>query len=270
MSQSDLTIDYVLDFSEYQELFKKMSILILSPIGHPEPKWIECLVDMVAFSWGNGLKIYEMGKTERQVVHWARNNLADEGIKRPLPFWTGLKGKYTHLLWLDDDHVFNPNFACKLAANFARDYVDIVGGLYFNRYDPDIGGECLAVAYVKDPDKEYDPQNPTEIASAYPLVDPPTTLLEVDAVGFGGVMMKREVLEGVKKPRFSFEHAGEDFYFCRKAVEAGYRIFLDGTTQMGHIGTAPIIKKEHHLKYLKENQEEFDRAVKYKFNAGGK
>jgi hypothetical protein len=262
-------INYVTDFSKYQKLFKSMSVLILSPIGHPEPRWIECLVDMVAFSWGNGLKIYEMGKTERQVVHWARNNLAEEGVQRELPFWTNLKGKYTHLLWLDDDHVFNPNFACKLAANFILDKVDIVGGLYFNRYDPDIGGECLAVAYVKDPDKHYDANNPTDIASAYPLVQPPVTLLEVDAVGFGGTMMKREVLENVPHPQFSFEHAGEDFYFCRKAVEAGYKVFLDGTTQMGHVGTAPIITKEQHLEYLDRNKEEFEKAVKYKFNAKG-
>jgi len=258
--------NHVIDFSEYEETFKKMSTLILSPMGHPEPRWIECLVDMVAFSWANGLRIFELGKTERQVVHWARNNLSDEGLKRPLPFWSGLSGTYTHLLWLDDDHVFNPNFACKLAANFSRLYVDLVGGTYFNRYDPDIGGECLTVAYVKDPDRTYNPDDIKDMVSAYPIVKPPSTLLEVDAVGFGGLMMKREVLEKVKPPRFEFKHAGEDFDFCLKAKRAGFRIFLDGTTQMGHIGTAPIIKKEHHLKYLEENKEEMDRAVKYQFN----
>lgn len=261
---------YIIDFSGYANLFGKMRVLILSPIGQPEPRWIECLVDMMAFSWAKGLCIYEMGKSERQVVHWARNNLAREGLKRTLPEWSNLAGGYTHFLWLDDDHVFNPNFACKLAANFARDYVDMVGGLYFNRYDPDIGGDCMAVAYVKDPDQKDDKNDRTAVASAYPLVDPPVTLLEVDAMGFGGTMMKREVLENVSDPQFSFEYAGEDFYFCRKAVEAGFRVFLDGTTQMGHIGTAPIIHKEHHLKYLEENKEEFDRAVKYKFNTGGK
>lgn len=260
-------LEWVTDFERFREHYADFRVLILSPIGHCEPRWVECVADMMAFSWDRGLKIFEMGKTERQVVHWARNELAKESLKRDLPQWSGETGKYTHFLWLDDDHIFWPNLACKLANNFINPVVDMVSATYVNRYNPDVGGDCYVVAYVKDSKKHYNRDDPRDWMSAYPIVKPPASLIEIDSAGFGAMMMKREVLEKVGAEPFQFVHGGEDFAFCRKAKDAGVRIFLDGTTRIGHIGTAPVMGLKHHEQFIKDHG--FEDQVKYKFNEHG-
>ena len=61
-------------WEEYQDVFKDMRILILSPFMHLEGRWVECVIDMMGYSWAHGLSIFEIGKTERMVVDWERNN----------------------------------------------------------------------------------------------------------------------------------------------------------------------------------------------------
>jgi hypothetical protein len=255
---------FVTDFKDFWDKFGEMSIAILSPIGHPEPRWIRSLANMIPFSWSRNLKIYEMYNTERQVVDWARNNLAEAGKETYMPEWSGKKEKFTHLLWLDDDHVFYPNLACKLAAHLCSSDVDMVGALYVNRYNPDEGGDCFCVAYVKDPEKDYDESKPEDRFSHYPIVLPEPGLIEVDAIGFGAVLMKRDVLDRVPQPWFTLDwRGGEDITFCKRAKEQGIKICLDASTRMGHIGTAPLITYNNHIEYMEEHQ---DEKIKY----GGK
>jgi len=60
-------------------------------------------------------------------------------------------------------------------------------------------------------------------------------LIEVDGVGGGGLLIKREVLETIKPPWFKdvFNKEGDkrvlgnDFYFCQKAQSAGFKIWVD-------------------------------------------
>lgn len=57
-------------------------------------------------------------------------------------------------------------------------------------------------------------------------------LEEVDALGFGAILIRTEVFIAVEAPWFANPYdgqgfVGEDVFFCRKVKEAGYQIFVD-------------------------------------------
>ena len=73
----------------------------------------------------------------------------------------------------------------------------------------------------------------------YIVTDPeaansPAKLVEVDATGTTCLFIHREVIEKMESPWFLFEYdkegkicLGEDYYFCQKAKELGYGIWID-------------------------------------------
>lgn len=72
-------------------------------------------------------------------------------------------------------------------------------------------------------------------------------LLEVDYLGSGMMLIKRKVLESIKAP---FERMwredgtvswGHDFYFCKKAKEAGFKLFCAIRYLCEHWKTVPLL-----------------------------
>jgi hypothetical protein len=230
--------------------FAKMRICILSPIMKAEPQWVRCLANMIAYSWHKGLEIHAMGMVEGMVVDWARNELANQAYHTK----SIINNKhFTHFLWLDADHVFNPDLACCLAKHFIRKDVDGVSALYFHR-----DGPPMPVAYVKDDTEDEYSHNQ--------LVNVPPALIEVDAFGFGACMMKRAIFGVVPKPWFTIDwKAGEDLAFCVKARGMGYRFFLDGAYRLGHIGCPPVVTYKDWEEYYNEHQGDYADRVKVKF-----
>ena len=221
------------------------SICILTPVGGYDvsAKFAKSVANMIAYSWMHGLKIYQMGITERMAVQWARNDLA-RTAKGKIDEYTGKK--YTHILWLDDDHVFNPDLALWLVQNGDK---DMVSALYYGRT------EHLPVAYVKDGSEDK--------YMHYPLIETPRSLCEVDAVGFGALLMKLDVLNRVPEPWFTLDsNSGEDIAFCVKAKEHGVKIYLDGRYALGHIGPPNIITEKTYKQYLVEHAEEFADKIR--------
>lgn len=66
-------------------------------------------------------------------------------------------------------------------------------------------------------------------------------LEEVDVIGGGAFLVSRRVFEAIKRPfAFTYDEYGrvehsEDFYFCMKAKEAGFKIYMDYGCQCKHI-----------------------------------
>jgi hypothetical protein len=67
------------------------------------------------------------------------------------------------------------------------------------------------------------------------------SLIEVDGVGTGCLLVHREVLERLKAPWFLFERnpegmlaRSEDYYFSRRCKDLGYRLFVDPDAIVGH------------------------------------
>ena len=82
---------------------------------------------------------------------------------------------------------------------------------------------------------------------------PKDRLVECDAVGFGAVLIKVSVLKAMAKPLFmSTCGTGEDVYFCLKAREQGFRVFMDTSTKLGHYSHPQLITEEFVEKMRKD------------------
>lgn len=152
---------------------------------------------------------------------------------------SALREKADVLLWLDSDMVFNVSTCDEIVAQ-AMAQQAVVGCLYAGKKF----GAKPQCAFLAG----------TGAFTAYEG----GSLLEVEAIGFGVVAHPASMLEGVAKklhlptlkildfsirPWFTTDATGkweamhsDDYAFCRRAREAGYRIFADTRQRVGHIG----------------------------------
>lgn len=157
------------------------------------------------------------------LVYDSRNGLARKAIVE----------KYDQILWLDSDMEFDPDLYKRLKADLDEGR-DMVCGIYVTRKPPikpvifdKCGYEHLQGNEVKPIAKTmYD----------YPKDD----IFEVEACGFGGVLMKVDLLREIEakyglpfSPILGF---GEDISFCLRVRESGHKIFCDSRVKMGHVG----------------------------------
>ena len=70
-------------------------------------------------------------------------------------------------------------------------------------------------------------------------------VVEVAGCGFGCVLIKRRVFEGVPHPQFVYHRAltqretvSEDVDFCMKATNSGFTIWADTTIHCDHVGSS--------------------------------
>lgn len=130
------------------------------------------------------------------------------------------------IIFLDDDHAFPPSLLTQLLAHD----VPVVGALYLQRCKP-----FLPIAYTaKTAGGFYVPLRLNEYA--------PDELIEVHAVGTGGMLIRSEVLREVPYPWFEQQGgASEDLMFCEKVNDAGLGpIYCDLGARMGHFMQSAI------------------------------
>jgi hypothetical protein len=228
-------------------ILEKMQVVILTPCKDYEVpfRFARSVVNMTAYSWQYGCRVYQLAGIERMPVHWSRQELCRQ-VKDRLNEETG--DKFTHVLWLDDDHIFSPDLLVYLARHQEK---DVVSAVYYGRV-----GRHLPVVYVKDstPDKY----------KFFPIIEVPPALCEVDAVGFGACLMRRDVLDRMPEPWFTFAPGGvgEDIYFCVHAKEAGIRIWCEGSYTIGHFGEPQVITQETYRQFLEKNADEYSDRIK--------
>lgn len=71
-------------------------------------------------------------------------------------------------------------------------------------------------------------------------LDYPKDLIEVTGVGMACTLIKKEVFEKVPQPWFTPTAIGEDLSFCKRATDAGYKIFCDTNLICGHVGSYEV------------------------------
>ena len=75
----------------------------------------------------------------------------------------------------------------------------------------------------------------------------PDDLFEIGGCGFGGVLMKTDVLMDVmgkfKRIFDPLDGLGEDLSFCWRARQCGYKLYCDASLEMGHVGYAEITRE---------------------------
>jgi hypothetical protein len=139
--------------------------------------------------------------------------------------------KFERQMWIDADIEFEPEDVAKLW-----------------NMDADI---AVAAYSMKRPDK---PLSAWKDGKLVKLEECPQEPFEVDYAGTGFMMIKRGVIEKLSETAGSYEgpdgrvsalymtpvhddgFESEDYHFCRKAREAGFKVVMDPSIRLGHIG----------------------------------
>ncbi len=126
---------------------------------------------------------------------------------------------YSYLMWIDSDIVFTPEHFQTLLDHKEN----IVSGLYKNAK-----GDFVC-----------------QIDDRITAEEQAGKLIEVFWAGMGFMLIKRGVLENINPPWFQTApidthdrkdvFAGEDIFFCYRAREAGYKVFVEPKVVVGHI-----------------------------------
>ena len=160
----------------------------------------------------------------RMQVDMARNTLAKQALEKGCD----------RILWLDSDMTFEPDFMERLEDDLEQGY-DVVTGLYFKRTFP-----LEPVIYKGIQVGDGEGETRAETYWDYPQ----DQLFDIAGCGFGGVLMKTEVLPDLKEPPFQpFLHLSEDLSFCVRMLENKRKIGCDSRVKMGHMGTIVFSEK---------------------------
>lgn len=161
-------------------------------------------------------------ETNGVLIEAARNAMVEEAMSYAPGF--------THVLFVDADMVF-PRMALQVLLHHDK---DIVGGLYFNRRPP----FPPLVMRANDPSWFSE-----ESLLGHWYDYPKEQLVEVDATGCGFLLVKMEVFKSLysgdpASPGWfdKLPGLGEDFSFCVRAIEKGFKVFVDTQLKLGHIG----------------------------------
>lgn len=159
----------------------------------------------------------------------ARNSLvANFLVKRP---------EATHVLFWDDD-VLPPRDA--LLRLWAHNEA-IVSGLYFRKAPPH--EPLMSVKVV----------SPTGITGMSPFIHwEEDKSYYVDGVGMGFCLIRRDVFQNIEHPWFEFGTWSEDYMFCEKAQEAGYKIKIDTSIKLQHVADRIQVGQDFYLRYKDE------------------
>ena len=157
---------------------------------------------------------------------------------------------FTHLLMLDTDMVYPPETIQELVLADK----DIVAGLACGRV-PVLGSTRSGRSpYFPNTFWKKVPEGRFLFERTAALPTPPG-LHRCGAVSFGGVLIKRKVFEGLKRPCFDNSHwqkmpsgkrarVGEDMYFQATAAEAGFEVWCDTSLHYGHLIEAAVYPEQ--------------------------
>ena len=131
-----------------------------------------------------------------------------------------LNKDYDYIMWIDSDIIFEPKDFKQLLSHDK----DIVSGLYMIQKTPgiyDIPDEyaCIGLDGNRFNRFEYEGTR---------------GLKEVRANGMGWMLVKYSVFESIDNPFDLKVEDGEDVIFQRKALEKGYKSYVDTSVIVGH------------------------------------
>jgi hypothetical protein len=193
-----------------------------------EAEYVKSLVATMEYLNKEGISYLYLNEYSSQ-VNAAREATA-MGSRFLYAFETSpLRGEVTYdkMIWIDSDISWSPEDFMKLY----NSRFDIVSGLYFNE-------EGVPLFTFKEDDIYFDHKKLKY--KEYPF--------EVFGVGFGFVAMKSGVFESIPRPWFETEFQritndegkemfipwGEDYSWCIKAQNQGYKVYLDPSIRVGH------------------------------------
>ena len=137
--------------------------------------------------------------------------------------------RYDYLFSVDSDIVL-PKDSLKKMLEADK---DIISGLYIQR----IPNTHTLEVYMVDP-------NGGIINIPYELLKPHNGLVEIAGCGFGCCLVKGDVFRAMEYPHFFYKSAinhkdtvSEDIYFCKKARDLNFKVWVDTTIICDHKGS---------------------------------
>ena len=231
---------------------KKVAISIPSE-GHTLP---ESYDNHLVLSFHLGV-LQEQWKHENRPIqyefYWFTTGRLLTAMAREKLVLEALNGGMDYIFMYDDDMVLPIDAVEHLLIDIEnKPEIDVVAPLAFMRNPPH-----YAVIYTTT--EGYDQENHQPyFVNNFVKNYPKDTLVECDAVGFGAVLIKMDIVRKMKPPYFfSTTGSGEDIYFCMKSrQEAGARIFMDTRVKLGHLSKPPIIDEAYFEKWIADNKHE--------------
>ena len=165
------------------------------------------------------------------LIHNARNQIAK------------ISKDYDYLFFLDSDCIL-PIGTIEKLAGYDK---DIVAGMYFQKKFPH-----WPVIYKINDKGTFD------IITDYPQ----NQLIEVGGVGMGCCLIKTSVFQKLEDEPFEPMAAtptckainGEDLAFCKRALQGGFKIYVDTGIQAAHV-TERAINEEYYKKSIQALEE---------------
>jgi len=223
--------------------FTGQKILICTPAyAFIEAETERCIDELYEFSkYQEGKQINEIDRfwLHGSTVAWFRNGCVKEFLAH--------SKKYEYLLFIDRDMVFKPEWL-KTLFEVGK---DIVGGMYcFRKMNIENQNLDKIVAALRTrPDGKKTVCTVDEIRRESTYLDENRKMsykpMKVDVLGMGLTLIKRKVFETIPFPWYAqppdedkntMGAWGEDRYFCTKAQESGFEIWLHPGLDLIHIG----------------------------------
>lgn len=172
-----------------------------------------------------------------QAVDVGRNNI----VKKFLDKYTG----YDYLLMHDTDATWHPEAVQRMVDR----QLPVVSGIIFKRSIPTVPtvGKFINISpegYHMYSYKEtinkivdiVDEENTDIIRNEILFEDKPDRVKEIDAAGAHFMLIHRDVLTAIGENWYECTrlNAGEDFSFCRKVQQAGFKLYADFSIFTGH------------------------------------
>ncbi len=153
---------------------------------------------------------------------FARNHIIEDA----------LKNNSDYLLWIDADMIFTSDLLVKLLLHNK----DIINALAFRRVQPHY--PCIFKWNTN--------------SQCYETMKYSKGLLEVDAMGMSACLIKIDVFKKLKKPWYYYRNNifSSDLTFCWNAKKAGYKLWVDSSLKIGHLGSEKIITEQYYLNHL--------------------
>lgn len=152
-----------------------------------------------------------------------------------------VKNNFEFLCFIDTDMVVPPNMLKQLLSHD----LPFVSAMAFRKTEP------FQPAFYE---KCWVEKNVMK-GQLYNLITIPENLFEVEAVGAACCVIRRDVFEKTERPWFApYYYAGEDVSFCIRVRKAGFKIFVDPSLMVGHIGFNPVDVFTY-LKFKQDNEE---------------
>jgi hypothetical protein len=192
------------------------------------------------FEKKNPRYVFALGAIGEMLVPYARERLAESALEIGADY----------LFMIDDDMLSAPDLFYKLVAHDK----DIIAPLAFTR-NPD------HKPVIYETIEGHDAAIGTKYGMTRFVVNyPKNQLVECDAVGFGAVLIKTDVLRRMPKPWFfGMESTGEDIAFCLKARKLGFSVWMDTSIKLGHLGSPVIITEEYSENWNKLTPEQREK-----------